>query len=218
MSILANSSFAQSLDDFKTYINDDMAFTIQHPANWLVVEDEKSAHDKVLFKLSNRTMPIFVVTTQKVESYLDPDTMIQKNTSLQEYVQQRQDLLSSLDINYNPIRQDEVTIGGNVGLKVEFSVGDFFTSDIFTIANGKLFELSYHDDPQNVPQNVKLADKMVESFQVNTEDIDSSNGLTFEEYRKKYCPEYSNETQLLVLCSPSELEEPQDMPRPPPQD
>jgi hypothetical protein len=79
-------------------------------------------------------------------------------------VQQRQDLLSSLDIDYNPVRQNNVTVGGNFGLNVEFTVGNFFTSDIFTIANGKLFELSYHDDPQSVPQNVKLADKMVDSF------------------------------------------------------
>jgi len=88
-----------------------------------------------------------------------------KNTILQ-YAQKRQDFLSSLDIDYNPVRQNNVTIGGNFGLKVEFTVGDFINSDIFTIASGKLFELSYHDDPQSVPQNVKLVDKMVESFQI----------------------------------------------------
>ncbi len=166
MSFLIDSSHAGSPDNFLNYTNNDLKFSIQHPSNWQVVEDEKSAHVKVSFKLSDRTMPIFVVTTQKVQSYLDPVTKTLKNTSLEEYVQQRQDLLSSLDINYNPIRQDEVTIGGNPGLKVQFNVGTFFTSDIFTIANGKLFELSYHDNPQNVPQNVKLADKMLESFQI----------------------------------------------------
>jgi len=153
---------AQS-DNFKTYANKDMKFSIQHPSNWLVVEDEKSSHERVWFKVSDRIMPIFVVQIHKVEPYNGTDMMSLKNT-LQQYVQQRQDLLSSLDIDYNPVRQNNVTVGGNFGLNVEFTVGDFFTSDIFTIANGKLFELSYHDDPQSVPQNVKLADKMVDSF------------------------------------------------------
>ena len=160
-----NSSDGQSVNSFLTYSNNDMKFTIQHPSNWQVVEDEKIAHETVWFKLLNRTMPVFVVQIHKVQPYNDTDMMSQNNTILK-YVQQRQDLLSSLDIDYNPVRQNYVTIGGNFGLKVEFTVADFFNSDIFTIANGKLFELSYHDDPQGVPQNVKLADKMVDSFRI----------------------------------------------------
>lgn len=142
-----------------------MKFTMQYPSNWLVVEDEKTPHETVWFKLSNRTMPIFVVQIHKVGPYNDTDMMSLKNTILT-YAQQRQDLLSSLDIDYNPVRQNNVTIGGNFGLKIEFTVGNFFNADILTIADGKLFELSYHDDPQSVPQNVKLADKMVDSFRI----------------------------------------------------
>ena len=160
VSFLIDSSHAGSADNFLNYTNNDLKFSIQHPSNWLVVEDEKFPHEKVSFSVSDRIMPIFVVQIHKVEPYNDT-----KNT-IQQYVQQRQDLLSSLDIDYNPVRQNNVTVGGNFGLKVEFTVGNFFTSDIFTVANGKLFELSYHDDPQSVPQNVKLADKMVDSFQV----------------------------------------------------
>ncbi len=165
VSFLIDSSNAQPADNFLNYTNNDLNFSIQHPSNWLVEEDEKSPLEKVSFKLSDRIMPIFVVQIHKVEPYNAIDTRSVKNT-IQQYVQQRQDFLSSLDIDYNPVRQNNVTVGGNFGLKVEFTVGKFFTSDIFTIANGKLFELSYHDDPETVPQNVKLADKMVDSFQV----------------------------------------------------
>lgn len=160
VSFLIDSSHAGSADNFLNYTNNDLKFSIQHPSNWLVVEDEKFPHEKVSFSVSDRIMPIFVVQIHKVEPYNDT------RKTIQQYVQQRQDLLSSLDIDYNPVRQNNVTVGGNFGLKVEFTVGNFFTSDIFTVANGKLFELSYHDDPQSVPQNVKLADKMVDSFQV----------------------------------------------------
>jgi hypothetical protein len=88
------------------------------------------------------------------------------NNTILEYVRERQDLLSSLDIDYNPIKQNYVTVDGNLGVKVEFTVGNFFNSDIFTIVNGKLYELSYHDDTQTVPQNVKLASDMFNSFRV----------------------------------------------------
>lgn len=155
---------AQS-DNFLNYTNNDLKFSIQHPSNWLVVEDEKSSDERVWFKVSDRIMPIFVVQIHKVAPHNDTDMMSLKNL-LQQYVQQRQDLLSSLDIDYNPVRQNNVTVGGNFGLKVEFTVGNFFTSDIFTIANGKFFEISYHDDPQSLPHNVELADRMVDSFQV----------------------------------------------------
>jgi hypothetical protein len=165
VSFLISSTYGQSVNSFLTYSNNNMKFTIEHPSNWLVVEDEKSSHERVWFKVSDRIMPIFVVQIHQVEPYNDTDMMSLKNT-IQQYVQQRQDLLSSLDIDYNPVRQNNVTVGGNFGLKVEFTVGNFFTSDIFTFANGKLFELSYHDDPQSVPQNVKLADKMVDSFRI----------------------------------------------------
>jgi len=38
----------------------------------------------------------------------------------------------------------------------------------------------------------------------------TSNSSTFEEYVKKYCPEYSDETQLMVLCDYPEFKEPID--------
>ena len=50
----------------------------------------------------------------------------------------------------------------------------------------------------------------------NTNDGDfysskeKSNNSSIEEYVKKYCPEYSDETQLMVLCDYPEFEEPSD--------
>jgi hypothetical protein len=69
--------------------------------------------------------------------------------------------------------------------------------------------------PLKVPETLPLANKMVESFKINTEDEGTgnnstiegtSNNSTFEDYQNKYCPPLS-----LVLCrAPPELEEPQD--------
>jgi hypothetical protein len=36
VSILINSSYAQSVDNFKTYTNNDLNFTIQHPSAWQI--------------------------------------------------------------------------------------------------------------------------------------------------------------------------------------
>jgi hypothetical protein len=163
ISLLISSSTGELSTNFLNYSNNDLKFTIEHPSNWIVAEDKKSPHQTVWFKKANRTMPIFVIQVHQVENYNDTDMMSTNNTILQ-YVKQRQGLLSSLDIDYNPVKQNYVTVGGNLGLKVEFTIGDFFNSDIFTIVNGKLYELSYHDDRQSVPKNLKFAAQMADSF------------------------------------------------------
>ncbi|HEY7777482.1 MAG TPA: hypothetical protein VIA09_02985 [Nitrososphaeraceae archaeon] len=103
MSFLEDSSHSQIADHFDNYTNNDLNFSIQHPLNWMVVEDEKSPHERVSFKVSYRIIPIFVVQTHKVEPYNDTDMVSLKNT-IRQYLKQRQDLLSSLDIDYNPVR------------------------------------------------------------------------------------------------------------------
>jgi hypothetical protein len=104
--------------------------------------------------------------------------MTLKNTSLQQHVQQKLNELQELnkpaitgieDFDVNIIRQNAVTIGGNSGWKVEFkgSMQDdpFYSFTIYTIANGKIYTLTYSDDPLKVPQTLPLINKMVESFQ-----------------------------------------------------
>ena len=169
VSLLINSSYAQSSDNFLTYTNNDMKFTIQHPSNWLAVEDEKSPHETVWFQDSNGTK--FIVQIKKVEPYLDTNTMTLKNSSLQQYAQQNQENVSSLFTDPKLIRQNNVTVGGNAGVKVEYMIGDFgdfYMSAILTIANGKLYTLGYNEEALKVPESLPLANKMVESFQIKT--------------------------------------------------
>jgi len=122
VSFLINSSHAQSLDNFVTYTNNDMNFTIQHPSNWHVKESTESPlkestesplkestesplkestespHGRVWFELSGRSLPIFVVDTEKVEPHFDTDTLTLKNTSLQQLVQHELDEILDLYI------------------------------------------------------------------------------------------------------------------------
>jgi len=161
---------AQS-DNFKTYTNKEMNFSIQHPSNWQVKGDSVSPPERVWFELSGRSLPIFAVDTEKIESHLEPhldaDTIVLKNTSLQELVQHELDEKSSEFRNFDLIRQNKVTIGGNDGWKMEFSGKDnFYLFEICTIANGKIYILTYQDDPLKVPETLPLANKMVESFRL----------------------------------------------------
>jgi hypothetical protein len=162
---------AQS-DNFKTYTNKEMKFSIQHPLNWQVKGDTESALERVWFELSGRSLPIFAVDTEKVEphpeSHLDGDTiLVPKNISLQELIQHELDEKSSSEFrNFDLIRQNKVTIGGNDGWKMEFSGQDgFYLFEICTIAKGKIYILTYQDDALKVPETLPLANNMVESFQ-----------------------------------------------------
>jgi hypothetical protein len=162
-----NSSYAQSSDDFRKYTNDVMNFTIQYPSNWQVKENIESYPERVSFELSGRSLPIFAVETEKVEPHLDSDTMTLKNISLQQLVQHELEEMSSEFRNFDLIRQNKVTVGGNIGWKMEFAGQDsFYLFEICTIANGKIYILTYQDYPLKVPETLPLADKMVESFQI----------------------------------------------------
>jgi hypothetical protein len=49
---------------------------------------------------------------------------------------------------------------------MEFSGKDnFYLFEICTIAKGKIYILTYQDDPLKVPETLPLANKMVESFE-----------------------------------------------------
>jgi hypothetical protein len=84
--------------------------------------------------------------------------------------------------------------------------------EIYTKANGKFYLLKYIEDPLKVPESLPLANKMVESFQVNTapEDLsnkadelmdnssnseDKNNNSALDNSQNKSCPPMS-----LVLC------------------
>jgi hypothetical protein len=65
--------------------------------------------------------------------------MTVQNTSLQERVQQELDVISSNPSEYTLIRQNEVTVGGNTGWKIEYRTTDEYkdryVSVIFTFAD-----------------------------------------------------------------------------------
>jgi hypothetical protein len=162
-----SSLYAQPTDNFSIYTNADMKFTIQHPIDWQVEEGAESPQDSVGFNTDEPTGPRFVVTLRNVEPYLDTDTMSLQNTSLQQEVQQTINVLSSLPgTNFKLIRQNEVTVSGLSGLKIEYTAGVIYSLQISTIANGKLYTLTYSDRQLNVPESLPLVNKMVETFQI----------------------------------------------------
>lgn len=202
--LVIHSSYAQTVDYFKPYTNNDIKFSIQYPSDWEPeYSDFKPDIDYSVVYFGN----IFQVGMEKVKPYLDTDTLTLKNTSLQQYIEQQLNSLSSIDAKI--IRQNEFSFGGNAGWKIEYTLDNYYEFQILTFANGYFYMLSYKEDQLKVPETLPLANRMVESLQIYTEN--RNNNLTSEEYRKKYYPEYSNETQLLVLCSP-EIEETDNVP------
>ena len=177
VSLLINSSYAQSLDNFKNYTNNDLNFTIQHPSKW----EADGTDDGVYFTIRENpedaiefnghkfpTYSYFLVDVDKVESQLDYNTMKLQNKSLEQYAQGR---IEVMPLNSETLlRQNHVTVGGNNGIKIEYTSNednkDQYGFQIFTIANGKLYSLEYEDKPLKVPESLPLVNKMVESFHV----------------------------------------------------
>ena len=167
------ASYAQSAtsSNFKLYQNLPIGFSIQYPSEWQVEEDT-SADEKKLTFLTADSFPIFTVRVKAAEQYLDTNTMTLKNQTLEQAVQDHLNLISQPNPwgEFNIIRQNEVTVGGQKGWKVESSVGTkakqfLYLFEILTIANGKLYTLDYNEHPLNVPETLPIVNKMVESFQ-----------------------------------------------------
>lgn len=155
-----NLSHGQTSIDFLNYTSNNMQFSIQYPSNWKL--EEINQPPEVYIKMpGDEFTGSFDITTQKIASYLDTDTMTLKNTSLQQIVQQK------LSVPYysNLIRENEIDIGGNAGWKIEYyNLNSDYKFEINTIDNGKLYTLSYSDDPLKVPETLPLVNKMVKSF------------------------------------------------------
>ena len=165
VSILINSSYAQSLDNFKTYTNKEMKFSIQYPSNWQVEEKEEYPNS-VTFQIPDRASSFFMVSVGEPETHLDTDTKTLKNNTLEQEVKKGIDTDISI-LKSKLLKQNKVIVGGNTGIKTElidhFSGYKFY---ITTIANGKIYQLSYIENPTKVAETLPLANKMVESFQV----------------------------------------------------
>jgi len=165
VSFLINSSYAQSVDNFKTYTNKEIKFSIQYPSNWQVEEKEEYPNS-VTFQIPDRAASFFMVSVGEPEPHLDNDTMTLTNNTLEQEVKKGIDTDISI-FKSKVLKQNKVIVGGNTGIKTElidhFSGYKFY---ITTIANGKIYQLSYIENPLKVPETLPLANKMVESFQV----------------------------------------------------
>ena len=177
-----------SVNFLKATNNNTMKFSILFPSNWQLsenFEDSEILGNRVSFKPPDSNTSTFIINAKKVERYLDTDTMTLKNTSLQQHVQQELNKFQELnktrelnkaplasaigDFDFNIIRQNAVTIGGNTGWKIELKYSwhdnPYYGFRIHTIANGKMYTLEYQDDALKVPERLPLINKMVESFQ-----------------------------------------------------
>jgi hypothetical protein len=186
VTFLINSSHAQSSDKFVTYTDDDQRFTdddqkftIQYPENW-VLRDEGYPNNgglpntEVLFDISSTSKEdeIFaldpgwlMVNIEQVGSYLDTGTMTSKNHTLPGYCQELVYVINS-DPSDTLIGQNQVTVGGNPGCRVEWKDSDSYNFEVYTIVDGKLFKLIYTDNQLSVPETLPLANKMLESFKI----------------------------------------------------
>jgi hypothetical protein len=145
------------MDNFKTYTNKEMKFSIQYPSNWQV-EEKKEYPNSVTFQIPDRAYnaSFFMVSVGEPEPH----------NTLEQEVKKGIDVDISI-FKSKLLKQNKVIVGGNTGIKTElmdhFSGYKFY---ITTIANGKIYQLSYIENPLKLPETLPLANKMVESFQI----------------------------------------------------
>jgi PsbP len=179
VTFLISSSHAQSSDKFVTYTNNDLGFSIEHPSDWKFEEYPKDNPIEVYFTIRENKEDVVDNDTESLPaSIFDSRFTISveqpiKTKTVRSLANRVQFELDKFDPpEYNLIRQNEVTIGGNDGWKIEFRHTapdlnyDRHIFEIITKANGKFYNLQYIEDPLKVPETLPLANKMVESFRI----------------------------------------------------
>ena len=100
--------------------------------------------------------------------------MTVKNKTLEKVVQEYLGNISRpnpIGLESELIRQNQVTVGNNVGWKIEMLVGPktdpyYYVFLVLAIANGRLYSLEYNERPLDVPTTLPLIQKMLDSFQI----------------------------------------------------
>jgi hypothetical protein len=157
--------------------NRELGFAIEHPSDWPLVNETLSP-GQVMFKPRDSIMPMFVVKTADLKPYLDIQTMTVRNKTLDQIVQEftkNTTKPNSFGLETKIVRQNQIAVGGNPGVKLEMmmSVGPASESDMYaylfyvlTIANGKVYSLEYDEKPLKVPESLTVALQMLDSFRI----------------------------------------------------
>ena len=177
------SSYAQSSDNFKNYANNDLNFTIDYPSDWKV-NANRSSEGIVQFRIANGESPILVVAVENATHFLDTDTMTINYSTPKQYATEELDNLTNRpSLNFKPIQSHEFSIAGYSGWKVEYNIdttglhaivpknlqkftGPSYNFELYTVKNGKIYELEYEEHPLRVTLTLPLVNKMVESFRI----------------------------------------------------
>ncbi len=158
---------------FVTYRHPHLGFIIDYPTDWGVGYASAAGEYRIIFGPLDRNMSVFHVLVGKVPSYLDTDTMTVKNKTVEQVAHEEMINMSKPNpyLDSKVIRQNQFTIDGNAGWKMEMFVGPeanpfYYVSQFLTIANGKIYHLEYNEKPLKVPETLPLVNKMVESFHI----------------------------------------------------
>lgn len=169
---------AQNSTSFINYQNPTLGFSIQYPKDWPLVNETLPGEREVMFKPRDSIMPIFVVRTADLTPYLDIETMTVKNKTLDQIVQEftiNTTKPNPFGLDSKIVRQNQVSVGGNPGVKIEMTMsvgpesqGSMYAYLIYvlTIANGKIYSLEYDEKPLQVPKTLPIANKMLDSFRI----------------------------------------------------
>ena len=150
--------------NFKLYTSPTHGFSIEHPSDWKVVESEGAVDFRT--EASTSSFPIVSIAVTNPSKYPYNESLTLKNRTIQQTAEEWLYFYSLVGGAFKKLKQYDVIIAGNPGIKIEYLWYNNYNYDFFTIIDGILYQFTYSDLPANVPVTVQLANKMVESFKI----------------------------------------------------
>ena len=184
--LIATTSVVVNADqDFLTYKNSTYGIKIQHPSNWEKVEVD---------------LPINMIVTFNPKTEDDSDTVIDilitpipSDMALDNFTDDYIDLLRDIYIDFTIIESSQSFLAGNSAHKIVYTarmerddtlknVMEVYHIDtlekvmeVWTVNNNKVYIISYYAEQKTYDNYLPVAQKMVDSFEINLFEIDTSS-------------------------------------------
>lgn len=169
MAVIPVTVYAQ---EYVTYENPTHGFSMQYPADWTLNDNkEEMTLDGGVVSFQSPDRASLSIGVENTSQYLDTSTLTLKSRTAQDYVAEKKVRQSNVpSFAFREITNNETTVADNPAWRFDYiftytEVGlEMYYNEIYTVKDNKVYLFQYISFPLEVPANLPIANKMIDSF------------------------------------------------------
>jgi hypothetical protein len=161
--------------------NSTYGFKVSYPSDWKIEQLKNNPTAVVKFVSDSKQVGIpgnpmlevsATIRVEDVSKYLDPNNLKVKSLTLDDYISNKKNELSqsASGMSFTYLMDNKTQIAGREAWSVEYMINverkqASYILGNYVIYDGKLYTIEFSVPPQKVPENLPMAQKMIDSFQ-----------------------------------------------------